>query len=109
MGTVTDKPNPVVDYVDLLIGNIVQRPRMFAKDDFDAAETMVVMLLSVRAVALEIPQPDHRKWLAENYPEIPGSVRSVAEATRYRVGKDRDDHFRSGLERLVQHLRETDQ
>ena len=100
----TDTTQTVVKHIDTLLDGIAVRPLMYG-GSMHATELLASHLLDLRAIALDIETPDYRAWLFKQYPDVPGSVRSVAYAVRWRHGEqEHREVFQRELAKMIDEL-----
>ena len=72
-----------------------------------ATELLVTYYLSFRAFALDLEQPNIRKWYFMNYPDIPGSVRDITKAIETNYPKnEQQNKFKEELSKMIDHFRD---
>jgi len=95
----------IVADLETTIWSIVHRTFMHVCS-LGEAERSICNLLDVRAQLLEQHErPNVRKWEAENYPEVPGPVRCIAEAVKVRHPvHEREYYFKVEMTRMLGEL-----
>lgn len=92
----------VVSNIDGILDGIVERQSMYVSSD-NAAEELVRILLQLRACALGVQEPPIKAWLAEQYPDQPGTTRSILDhALQW---SDHVQEFKKELRRLIEAMR----
>lgn len=101
-----DHIEEAIKYIDELVNSIAKRPRMhIAGDSFFAAEQSILNLLDVRAILLGNDPPDWKAYCKKTYPDIPGSIRSIAYGSAGDYDDKRYKAFIQAMQEMVEALR----
>lgn len=89
MSDESERLEAIVYRIDITLTYAVKLPLAFMHERGDV-ENFIMQMLGIRAIALgsAFERVDTRGWLAKRYPEIPGPIRCVNEATKRKYPHD---------------------
>lgn len=93
-----------IKLIDGLLNGFSTRPRMLA-GDLHAAELCAVYLLHVRSILLGKDAPDMKKYYKTQYPDIPGSIRSIAYGSTNAFREQEHEAFSAAMKKMIEDLK----
>lgn len=94
-----------IRFIDGLLEGLSTRPRMFVPGDLYSAEACAIHLLSVRAFLLGKDTPDIEKYRKTQYPDIPGSIRSIAYGSTNKFKDQENEAFSAAMKKMIDALK----
>lgn len=99
------RSDATVKLIDELLDGLSSRPRMFVPGNLADAEILAVYLLDIRSMLLGKDAPDIKKYQKSEYPDIPGSIRSIMYGSTHKIRDQEHEAFCAAMKKMIEALK----